>query len=291
MKNSTKKKLITLFCLKILILSSTFYFGQKFKDFRSKLPANTTGKTFNHTIFDKLLKENVNKNGFVYYNQFKSKEKTLKQYLKQLNGLNINSLTLYDQIAVYINAYNAFTIQLILNNYPIQSIKNIPDNKRWDYKIWKVNGKKYSLNEIEHTILRGKYREPRIHFAVVCASKGCPILINRAYKGSSLESDLEYSMFRFLEVKQNFYYNSTTNKLMISKIFSWYKKDFESAYGSLEQFLYNTLKKMQKTKRKLYVKNKNGYKLENISNDLIKKVLQKKIKIGYTAYSWKLNGK
>ena len=126
-----------------------------------------------------------------------------------------------DKLAYWINAYNALTIDLILRHYPLKSIKDI--KKPWDQRYWKLGNKWYSLNEIEHDILR-KMKEPRIHFAIVCASYSCPKLQNEAYEASRLEEQLTNAAKTFInDPEKN---TITPDKIALSKIFAWFDKDF-----------------------------------------------------------------
>ena len=185
-----------------------------------------------HTIFDGLLKKHVSSTGKVNYKGLKSAESTLDEYLgtlektivKDLNGRN-------EKMAFWINAYNAYTIKLILKNYPLKSITDLHGGKPWDVKWIKLDDRTLSLNNIENDILRPKYKDPRIHFAVNCAAKSCPALLNKAWTPSNLESS-------FANQTKNFVNNTNFNKISkkkveLSKIFEWYGEDF----GNLVNFL------------------------------------------------------
>jgi hypothetical protein len=142
-----------------------------------------------------------------------------------------NSWTREDKLAYWINAYNALTIDLIVRNYPTKSIKDIKDP--WNQRLWKFGDKWQNLSDIEHKILR-EMNEPRIHFAIVCASVSCPKLQNVAFTASNLEEQLT-------KVTKEFLSDSSKNELSedsikLSKIFKWFKKDFEQD-SSLIDFL------------------------------------------------------
>jgi len=150
-----------------------------------------------------------------------------------------------ETLAYWINAYNAFTIKLISDNYPIKSIKDIKNP--WDLEFIQIGNKNLSLNEIEHDILR-KLSEPRIHFAIVCASKSCPKLLNEAYIPSKLDLQLTVATEEFLSDKSR---NSISQEhLKLSKIFKWFTGDF-TQNGSLIDFLnlYTDVKISQKAKK------------------------------------------
>ncbi len=202
---------------------------------------------FNHSSWNNLLQQLVSETGDVDYNGFKQQRSTLSNYISSLsdhipNGASSRAYTL----AYWINAYNAMTIDLILRHYPIQSIKDI--EKPWDQRHWKLGEKWYNLNEIEHQILR-KMDEPRIHFAIVCASFSCPKLVNSAYTTDNLELELTRATEDFLsDTSKN---NITENQLELSKIFQWFAKDFKQD-GSLIDFLnqYSKIKISEKAKKR-----------------------------------------
>ncbi|MGV6827822.1 MAG: DUF547 domain-containing protein [Flavobacteriales bacterium] len=187
---------------------------------------------FDHSIWNDLLQENVSNNGHVNYKDFKSDGTKLKEYITSLSkNTPTSSWTKEDKLAYWINAYNALTVDLIVRNYPVKSIKDIKDP--WDQRLWKLGDKWYNLNEIEHQILR-KMNEPRIHFAIVCASYSCPKLQNTAFEASKLDSQLNQAVKEFLaDPNRN---EISKNSIKLSKIFSWFAKDFKQN-GSLIDFL------------------------------------------------------
>ena len=133
------------------------------------------------------------------------------------------------QLAYWINAYNAFTVKLIVDHYPLKSIKDISDglpmiNSPWDIKFFKIGNTEFDLNTIEHEILRKIFDEPRIHFAINCASISCPILRNEAYMANKMEDQLEEQTYRFInDPKTNIINKSSTQ---LSRIFDWFRSDF-----------------------------------------------------------------
>lgn len=185
-----------------------------------------------HLIWNALLKTYVSKQGNVDYKGFKKKQAELANYLKSLDAtLPNNTHTKAYTLAYWINAYNAFTVDLILRNYPIKSIKDIKNP--WQQRHWKLGSKWYNLDEIEHQILR-KMDEPRIHFAIVCASISCPKLLNEAYTSENLEQQLTNATQDFLsDTNKN---SISKDKLELSKIFKWFNSDF-TKNGSLIDFL------------------------------------------------------
>ncbi|ARV10112.1 hypothetical protein BTO05_10870 [Winogradskyella sp. PC-19] len=179
-----------------------------------------------------FLQKNVSDNGNVNYESFRKDFKGLQYYIKFLqDSLPNNNASKEQKLAYWINAYNALTIDLILRNYPIKSIKDI--DKPWDQRLWKFGEKWLNLNDIEHQILR-KMDEPRIHFAIVCASFSCPKLQNKAFTASNLEAQLTEATKDFLaDSDRN---EISQNNLRLSKIFKWFAKDFKTD-GSLIDFL------------------------------------------------------
>jgi ribosomal protein S18 len=196
--------------------------------------------------WNNLLQSYVSENGKVNYRGFKTNWEDLRSYIKSLSR-NIPNETnsKEEKLAYWINAYNAMTIDLILRNYPLKSIKDIKDP--WEQRLWKLENKWYNLNEIEHQVLR-KMNEPRIHFAIVCASYSCPKLQNETFTAADLDSQLTSVTIAFLNDPER---NSISeNSLELSKIFQWFAKDFKQN-GSLINFLnqYSDIKISDKAKK------------------------------------------
>lgn len=187
---------------------------------------------FNHEIWHSLLQKHVTNAGNVNYKGFKQDHVQLKTYMQQLaTNMPTEQWTKNDVLAYWINAYNALTVDLILKHYPIQSIKDIKNP--WDERLWQLGDKWYNLNEIEHEILR-KMDEPRIHFAIVCASFSCPKLSNKAFTATDLDAQLTQFTREFLaDTNRNII---TKDEVNISKIFQWFSKDFKQN-GSLLDFI------------------------------------------------------
>ena len=180
-------------------------------------------EAFSHSVFNDLLQKHVSSQGNVNYKGFKTDRTALKNYITSL-GENMpnDTWTKNDKLAYWINAYNAMTIDLILRNPSIKSIKDI--DKPWDQRLWQLGNKWYNLNQIEHDILR-KMNEPRIHFAIVCASVSCPKLQNTAFTASELDNQLINATKEFLSDTSN--NNLSKNSVKLSKIFKWFAKDFK----------------------------------------------------------------
>ncbi len=197
-----------------------------------------------HTSFNTLLKKHVSTNGAVNYNGFKADRSKLESYIKALQGNQPkSSWNVNQKLAYWINLYNANTILLMVNNWPVKSIKEINKSGKgpWDIAFIKAEKKLYSLNNIENGIIRKRFNEPRIHFAVNCAAKGCPNLRNEAFLPSKLAAQLTQQTKRFLaDASRN---KISSSSVQLSKIFEWYKGDFTKK-GSLIDFInkYNSIK-------------------------------------------------
>jgi len=196
-----------------------------------------------HDQWDEILSRFVDENGHVDYVGLLSDRNKLTSYLKLLseNPPDPVSWTINERIAYWINAYNAFTVDLILQHYPIESIKDIGSriripfiNSPWDIKFIRIENRKLDLNNIEHGILRKEFDEPRIHFAIVCASMSCPGLRREAYTSSKLDFQLNQQAEIF--INDIFKNEIETEKLKISKIFQWFKGDFTKD-GTLIEYL------------------------------------------------------
>ncbi len=200
-----------------------------------------------HLAFDQLLQKYVDKDGMVNYAAWhKSAEdrRQLQQYLGRLSQATPGAKASREgQLAFWINAYNATTLEGILQVYPTSSIRN-HTAKVAGYNLWKdlpllVGGKPHSLETIEHQILR-KMNEPRIHFAIVCASIGCPRLLNEAYVPDRLEEQLALNTKDFFSRPQNFQLDKS-GKMHVSSILDWFGEDFGSTqqaqFTALQQYL------------------------------------------------------
>lgn len=198
------------------------------------------GEKVSHDIWDQLLKTHVSEKGNVNYQGFVQDSAKLNQYLIQLALHHPEKdWASNEQKAYWINAYNAFTVQLIVRNYPTKSIKDLGGkiykiNTPWDLRFIHLGEETYDLNNIEHGILRKQWDDPRIHFAVNCASVSCPPLRNEAFVANRLEQQLDDAARKFLaDPTKNII---TPDRLQLSKIFSWFKGDFTKE-GKLIAFL------------------------------------------------------
>ncbi|WP_067147450.1 DUF547 domain-containing protein [Pseudotamlana agarivorans] len=246
------------FTFLVCLVSTMACFSLQTPDIPSKTNTLLTENqnTFDHGLWHDLLQKHVSNQGKVNYKGFIKDDKKLHDYINQL-GKNTPQpeWSCEEKLAYWINAYNALTIDLIIRNYPIESIKDI--KHPWKQKLWTLGGDTYNLHDIEHKILR-KMDEPRIHFAIVCAAVSCPKLQNSAFTASKLELQLNQAATDFLNDSTK---NSISeNDLELSKIFQWFTNDFKQS-GTLIDFI-------------------NQYTTVPISA---------KAKIQFKSYIWKLN--
>ena len=213
---------------------------------------------FNHNEWNRLLKEHVvsirgGQVTQVDYDGFLRSREDLRNYLADLSRVDrpqFNAWGKSEQLAFLINAYNAWTVEVVLTRYPqLESIRDIGlfPSSVWRKNIVKLFGDKHSLDDIEHKMIRGSglYEEPRIHFALNCAAIGCPALRVEAYVGVHLDRQLEEDTELFLiDRSRNYFLNG---KLYISPIFDWYREDFENGWSgikSVSQFLSSYRKQL-----------------------------------------------
>lgn len=222
-----------------------------------------------HQPWSDLLAIHV-KEGRVDYQGFKKDEARLDAYLQILDQSRPLELARADRLAYYINAYNAWTVKLILLHFkdgkPVDSIKDIGGvfSSPWSQKICRIGGEVLSLDTIEHDIIRPEFKDPRVHFAVNCASKSCPPLLDTAYTGERLEQQLDERAKGFINDSRFNYLEG--DSLFVSNIFSWFDKDF----GDIPQFI------------------------QRYAGVGLKAQLQKKgsnIKVKYLDYDWSLNSR
>ncbi|MBK9420994.1 MAG: DUF547 domain-containing protein [Flavobacteriales bacterium] len=194
-----------------------------------------------HAGWETLLKGHV-KEGLVDYKGLVQEKDKLHAYCKLLSSTPpTDAWSKDEQLAFWLNTYNAFTVQLIVDNYPVKSIKDLNPSLSvplvhtvWTSTKFKIGDKEYSLDDVENKVLRGKFADPRIHFAINCASMSCPPLRNEAFIGARVQEQLDDQARNFIN---NTHYNKITKgKSELSKIFSWFSGDFKKQ-GTLIEFL------------------------------------------------------
>jgi hypothetical protein len=192
----------------------------------------------NYVNYDSVLKKYV-ENGLVNYSKLKAERTTIDDFVNELKSVRSSEYDSWNndqQLAFWINAYNGWFLQIVIDHYPIkkQILKGIvyPDNSVQQIRgIWteiksKFAGQEVSLDTIEHTILRPQFREPRIHFSIVCASIGCPVLRNEAFRASELEKQLDDAARNFVNNPSKVQIVPAEKMIRISSIFDWFASDF-----------------------------------------------------------------
>ena len=238
---------------------------------------SSTAFAFDHTHqkWDEVLKQFVEHRGettVVDYKALKESPQKLNEYLKSLSAVSKSEYEKFsknEKLAFLINAYNAFTLKLIINHYPVESIKDIGSlfSSPWKIKFFRLLGTEMNLDDIEHGTIRANFDEPRIHFTVNCASIGCPSLRTEAFVASRLEQQLEQAPVDFLTDESRNRFDPDTDTLYLSQIFKWYGDDFKNV-GGVRAFVADRMTTDSKLKEKI-----------------------KTAKLEYLDYNWKLNKK
>lgn len=198
--------------------------------------------TFDHSLFDQVLKKYVNDKGLVDYNGI-ARDTTFKEYIDSLATAKVDTMSLDAQLAFWINAYNAITIDKVIKWRPQKSVREtlIPglwtSTKFYSSREHTVAGKRVSPDDIENNILRQQFKDPRIHFAIICASSGCPLLPRIAYTEENVQARLEEETRAYLNSSRGTIVNEAENTLYISKIFEWFAGDFVSKASSVPEFI------------------------------------------------------
>lgn len=212
----------------------------------STIALHTDDTPVSHVVWDSLLRKHVCPDGMVDYAGMIRDSQQLNRYLQLLGSSHPSADTWSraEQMAYWINAYNAFTVKLVIDHYPVESIKDIRRglpfiNSVWDISFIDIAGRKYDLNQIEHNILRPLFEDARIHAAINCASVSCPRLRAEAYVADRLEAQLDEAMRAFLvdEVRNQ----PAGSVAQLSPIFSWFSGDFERNRGSVRAYVNHYL--------------------------------------------------
>lgn len=192
-----------------------------------------------HEQFTQLLQDVVHKEGQgsrVDYVQLSENSSSLVNYLASVSSVSQQQFDTFskdEQLAFLINAYNAYQLKLVIDHYPIDSIMDVGNIFRspWSMKFFQLFGDDASLNHIEHDLIRKLFDEPRIHFAVNCASISCPPLQSVAYRADMLDQQLEAAAVNFLNDKNMNRVDVKEEEILLSKIFDWYDEDFDDLKG------------------------------------------------------------
>ncbi len=195
---------------------------------------DTTGARFDHSLLDNLLRRHVRANGRVDYEALFDDVAQLDDYIAAVEAVDFHALSRDEKLALLINAYNAFTLRLVTEHRPLKSIRNIPSRDRWLGRRWRIGDQLISLHEIENGWLRARFVEPRIHFAINCASIGCPPLRAGAYTGAAIDGELAAHTQAVHDDPR--WARCDGNILWLTKVYLWYSGDFTQASGAMAGF-------------------------------------------------------
>jgi len=211
-----------------------------------------------HKSWDALLSKHVTSEGKVNYDGFKSDIVKLDAYLKLIGDNEAKpGWSSAEKKAFWLNAYNAWTIKLVLERYPVSSIKDV-SAKPWDKRFIKIGANTHTLNDIENKIIRRQFKDARIHFAINCAAISCPKLSNKAFTMINVEKELDALTIAFFKTEN---VKLAEKSAQLSKIFEWYAEDFINESESVLK----------------YVERYSGI------------TFHPKVKVSYLEYNWKLN--
>jgi hypothetical protein len=228
--------------------------------------------SFDHAPFDQLLKAHVDDQGRVDYRAV-AKDMRFQAYMDSLKTAVVEDMTRNGQLAFWINAYNAVTIDKVIKWKPKKSVREtiIPgvwtSTKFFTSREHIVAGKKMSQDDIEHEILRKQLKDPRIHFAIVCASSSCPKLQRFAFSAENIQAQLEAETRKYINSDRGTHIDYAENTLYLSKIFDWFASDFKNKSGSVL-----------------------GYVKHYLDEEALS-FLERNPKISYIHYDWTLNAK
>lgn len=229
---------------------------------------DATDIPFSHDLFNQVLQEHVEK-GKVDYAKLKANPEKLEAYLDLLAVAKPAEMPYNTQLAFWINTYNALIIKGVIDHYPTKSVRKVKLFGGFFSRLkFQVAGETYSLNQIEHDIIRSEFVDPRVHFALVCASKSCPPLENTVYLPEIIEEQLDAVTLKFVTDPEKVRFDRAKRRVYLSKIFKWYKKDFTEGYDGVADFLADYL-----------------------PSEDAEFVLAKDVKFHYLDYDWTLNDK
>ena len=240
----------------------------------------TPSDSFDHTHarWDAVVHEAVSPDGaisLVDYAALKRKPGEFDAYLAELTAVTAAEFGGWSEsqrLAFLINAYNAWTVKLIVDNYPVESIKELGGwlSSPWKQDFFELLGETRNLDDIEHGMIRQNFKEPRIHFAVNCASLGCPPLRAEAFRADRLDEQLEDNTRIFLQDVRRNKFDAARNTLHLSSIFKWYGSDFVATDGSVEAFVASRITADPAKRRE---------------------IASRQVRIRFLDYDWTLNGR
>ncbi len=198
---------------------------------------SVSNPTVDHGAWDTFLKSYVSTHGdgvnrVAYGDVNKEDRQALDAYIRYMAAISVETLSRDDQLAYWINLYNTLTVKVVLTHYPVDTIRDIDispglfSDGPWDKKLIHIDGEAISLNDIEHRILRPIWRDPRLHYALNCASIGCPNLLKSAFTGATVSQVLEEAAYAYINDKRGV--STQDERVIISSIYAWFKDDFGS---------------------------------------------------------------
>ena len=226
--------------------------------------------SFDHSKFDLVLKQYVDEDGLVDYNGF-AKDRQFSEYMKSLESARVEKLSRDGQLAFWINAYNAVTIDKVIKKKPKKSVRETLIPGLWTSTTFfttqehTVANQRLSPDDIQKEILFKKFQDPRIHFAIICASSGCPPLPRIAYTEANVQTRLEEETRKYMNSPRGTRIDRAENTLYVSKLFDWYDADFIQKSGSILEFMRPYL------------------------NEETLSFIERKPKTSYLEYDWALN--
>lgn len=260
------KNRILIICLILLSILSVLFQYHYRVEADSRETTETLNTTISHDLFTQVLQEHVHK-GRIDYAKLKANPETFEKYLDQLATAEPDKMAYNEQMSFWINAYNALVIKGVIDHYPIKSVKKVKwFNGFFSRLKFQVAGETYSLDNIEHDIIRKEFVDPRIHFALICASIGCPLIENTSFQPETVEERLDSVTLKFVTNPEKVRLDRDKRRVYLSKIFKWYKKDFTEGYEGVADFLSDYL-----------------------SPEDAEFVAAKDVKFHYLDYDWNLN--
>ncbi len=240
--------------------------------------------------YDQILASHVDSRGLVDYASLKENRQKLDRFVEKLRSVDLEPWNPASRIAFWINAYNALTLRVIIDNYPIQSrfLASLayPKNSirqidgAWDKTHFGVAGRDRTLDYIEHSILRKQFDEPRIHVALVCAAVSCPFLRAESYRGKLLENQLQDQTAQFVRDRSKFRVDADSGVVYLSSIFNWFGSDFEVRYGTAPENF---------PRHSAALRSVLNFALPFLSEDERQYLQEQRFRVKYLSYDWTLN--
>lgn len=259
-----------------------FFIFFVFSLFTASLPLHALDKPFDHSSWDAFLKKFVNEEGEVDYAGVQKDPTLLNEYLAQIAAVDLGDFNFEwpreEKLALWMNAYHAGVISIIVQHYPVKSIQSIPGV--WDAATVPVALKKHSLNDIRASNLLGVFRDEKIHTALACGAKSCPKLRNEAFTGQKVEGQLFLATKAFVNDPERNQIIPGEKKIVLSRIFRWYAKDFQLDFGTVE-------KNDDMTYEEIAVLSFIAHYLEDLQK--IEYLETTRYKIKYFPFDWSLN--